>query len=267
MSDAHPQHEQHRRPLYIGVSTKMYLGYQASLDWMTRIAGTVVDRRDDLAALDVVPFVIPSFPVLESARHILAPAGVRIGAQAVSWGEGALTGEVSAGILAEMGVELAEIGHAERRRHFGETEEVIRAKTGVSVAAGLRPLLCVGEETRGGPGAAVETVVGQVVNAVGGDAPALAASIVAYEPVWAIGAPEPADPAHVNAVIAGVRQRLLDHVTGSAAASIIYGGSAGPGLLAHLPEADGLFLGRFAHDPSNFGVVLDEALERRRGTR
>lgn len=246
-----------QRARWIGTSTKMYFGYQRHLDWMTAVAG-IVDERPGLADAGITPFVIPSFPVLESALRILGPVGVAVGAQAVSQDEGAATGEVSAGILAEMGVRLVEIGHAERRARYGESDEVVAAKTRASIEAGLTPLLCVGEPDGDDPAGAVRIVVEQCLAAVG-DASLLDRIVVAYEPVWAIGAPAPAGADYVNEVVAGIRSSLSELIDGPAP-SIVYGGSAGPGLLAAVPEVDGLFLGRFAHDPANFGRVLDEAL-------
>lgn len=245
----------------VGVSTKMYLGYQASLRWLAEVR-SVVDARPGLrgnglgAGGAVRVFVVPSFPVLEPARRILEGSPVLLGAQNCSWADGPMTGEVSARMLAELGVSLVELGHAERRRLFGESDQVVARKVHAAVDAGLAPLLCIGETELLGHEAAAEFCVRQVRSAVGGDDSLLPKVALAYEPVWAIGAALPAPATHVNAV-AG----LLREATG-AACPIIYGGSAGPGLLPALPGVDGLFLGRFAHDAANLGRVLDEALER-----
>lgn len=244
--------------LYVGVSTKMYLGYQASLRWLSEVR-SVVDRRPGLAmnsATDspVRVFVIPSFPVLEPAARILAGSPVLLGAQNCAWGDGPLTGEVSPGMLAELGVSLVEIGHAERRRLFGEDDGVVARKVRAAVDHSLTPLLCIGEPERLDAGAAADFCLRQVRAATGGDAALLKSLVLAYEPVWAIGAEEPAPAQHVNDVLTLIRAAL------DAACPIIYGGSAGPGLLPQLTAADGLFLGRFAHDAANLGRVLDEAL-------
>lgn len=243
---------------YVGVSTKMYLGYQASLDWLTAVHGIVAARAPLPRGLTV--FVAPSFPILESARRILAGSGVVLGAQNCGTAGGALTGEVSPALLAEMGVELVEIGHAERRRLFGETDAVVAEKTAAAAMAGLTPLLCVGETVRGSPAAAARFCWEQVTSALGASVP-LERVVVAYEPVWAIGAAIPADPDYVNDVVARLRE-LLDQPMRAGRSRIIYGGSAGPGLLPRLESVDGLFLGRFAHDPAGFGRVLDEAIVR-----
>lgn len=246
------------RRQYVGVSTKMYLGYQASLDWLAGVRNQVLARPALAGKVEV--FVAPSFPVLESARRILDGSGVLLSAQNSSAEGGALTGEVSPTILAELGVELVEVGHADRRRLFGEDDAVVALKTAAVATAGMTPLLCIGESGQGTSAGAVEFCFQQVRSALGGTLTP-AAVILAYEPVWAIGAGKPAPPEYVNDVIGGLRGRLAEHFGGSSPA-IVYGGSAGPGLLPLLESVDGLFLGRFAHDPANLGMVLDEALGR-----
>ncbi|MDQ0690815.1 triose-phosphate isomerase family protein [Arthrobacter sp. W4I7] len=254
--------------VYVGVSTKMYLGYRDSLDWLERLRHEV-DTRPALAAGRVVPFVIPSFPVLPAAAQLLSGSPVLLGAQNCGWADGAWTGEVSPSLLAELGVSLVEIGHAERRRHFGEDSTVIARKVLAADAAGMTPLLCVGEETCGdmteaGAAAAAGFVHQQIKDAVGGDWKAASRLIIAYEPVWAIGAAEPASADYVSAVVRSLRV-LLGANEAEAGVTlqslpVIYGGSAKPGLLPTLAGVSGLFLGRFAHDAANFGKVLDEAL-------
>lgn len=268
---AHPvAGQQGTETVYVGVSTKMYLRYGGSLEWLARIRDEV-DARPALVAGRVVPFVIPSFPVLPAAGRILEGSPVRLGAQNCSWADGPWTGEVSPSLLRELGVALVEIGHAERRRHFGEDNVMIARKVRAADNAGLTPLLCVGEETREGTteaaaAAAAAIVHGQINDAVGGDWALVSRLMVAYEPVWAIGAAEPAGPGYISAVLRSLRALLDAHATeqGGTLASmpIIYGGSAKPGLLPRLHEASELFLGRFAHDATNFGKVLDEALSR-----
>lgn len=244
-------------PVYIGVSTKMYMGYQASLRWLGQVREEL-DARPALAAGRVVPFVIPSFPVLPAASEILAGTAAVLGAQNCSPADGPWTGEVSAGMLAELNVGIVEIGHAERRRHFGEDDGVVAAKVRQARAAGITPLLCVGEERHGSAEEAASFVVSQLEAAFSGSWAYAGSAMVAYEPVWAIGAAEPADAGYVSAVVRDIRRRLEPH--GLADVPIIYGGSAKPGLLPRLHGLSGLFLGRFAHDAANFGRVLDEAL-------
>ena len=253
--------------LYVGVSTKMYMGYQDCLDWLARIQHEV-DSRPALVAGRVVPFVIPSFPVLPAAGSVLAGSPLLLGAQNCGWADGPWTGEVSPSLLAELGVGLVEIGHAERRRHFGEDSTMIARKVRAIDDAGITPLLCVGEETRNesgtGAGSAAAFVHQQIDEAVGGDWALASRLVIAYEPVWAIGAAEPAGAGYVAAVVRSLRTLLAAHSHDAGCAlgelPVIYGGSAKPGLLPALDGVSGLFLGRFAHDAANFGKVLDEAL-------
>lgn len=250
--------DQSLRPRYVGASTKMYLGYGASLRWMERVR-EIVDERPEIGDRGLVqPFVVPSFPLLESAHRIFDGSSVWVGAQNCSWSGGALTGEVSADLLAEMGVQMVEIGHAERRALFGEDDTTVRKKVAAAVAVGLMPLLCIGELVRADPTVVARRCTGQTLVAMDGLGDQISL-ILAYEPVWAIGAAQPAEPSYVTEVIGQLRQFLEEELSGERP-RIIYGGSAGPGLLLQLCGVDGLFLGRFAHDPENLASVLDEAL-------
>jgi triosephosphate isomerase len=256
--------------ILVGVSTKMYLGYGDSLRWLNELRQQV-DARPALAAGRVVPFVIPSSPMLPAAGEIIAGSPLVLGAQNCGWADGPWTGELSPSLLAELGVGLVEIGHAERRRHFGEDDAMIALKVRAADDAGVTPLLCVGEESRGSestPSTAADStagaedaarfVYGQIGAAVGGDWGLAARLVIAYEPVWAIGAAEPASAAYVSDVVRILREQLRAH--GLQGLPVIYGGSAKPGLLPTLDGVSGLFLGRFAHNAANFGKVLDEAL-------
>lgn len=236
----------------IGVSLKMYFGHARTLAWCRDVARVAAERRG------VVPdrvelFVLPTFPALAPAITAIGGAPVAVGAQDLHWADdGAYTGEVSAVELAEVGVRYVEVGHAERRRLFGETDEVIKLKTAAALRHGLVPVLCIGESDRVDGDTAIGIVHDQLEAALA-DAPP-GRVIVAYEPVWAIGAPEPAPDEHIRAVCAALRG------TGRDATSVIYGGAAGPGLLGRLEgTVDGLFLGRFAHDPAALATVIDEA--------
>lgn len=246
--DTRPPH------VHIGASTKLYLDYRQSISWLCAIRREV-DMRPQLVDSHVVPFVVPSFPLLDQAVRMFRDTPVRVGAQNVAAASGAQTGEVSARMLAQLGVDLVEIGHAERRLRFHEDDDVVREKVVQARDAGLRVLLCVGEASRANTESAAKVVVRQINSGIAG--PISAGDVViAYEPVWAIGAVEPAPPNYVNDVVNQVREELGRDVT------VVYGGSARPGLLAQLPTVDGVFLGRYAHDPVQFGRSLDEAAQR-----
>ena len=236
----------------IGVSLKMYMDLAQTRDWMSALARMA---RDGLPG-DVDLFVVPGFLSIRDAVDTLSGSAVAVGAQDVFWEDrGAYTGEVSAPMLVQAGCRYVEIGHAERRRLFGESDADVGRKSEASVRAGLVPVLCIGEETRGAPEAAIEQCGRQITAALGG-VDAACEAVIAYEPVWAIGAPRPASAAHIRNVADGLRDVLRERRN----TRLIYGGSAGPGLLGSLGETvDGLFLGRFAHDIDALKAVLAEA--------
>ena len=164
------------------------------------------------------------------------------GAQDVHYASGAYTGEVSAEQRAELGGTYAEVGHAERRARFGETDAITARKARAAAAAGLTPVVCVDG------GAQMEPVLEAV--------PEDADLIFAFEPVASIGAPEPAPASFITETAQQLRARYEDR---PGRTRLIYGGSAGPGLFPQIAEAvDGLFLGRFAHDIDNLRTVLAE---------
>jgi triosephosphate isomerase len=238
----------------IGISLKMYFGRRRTAEWcraIADIARTHPAVTDDYARL----VVLPSNPYLLEANILFAATRVRIGAQDLFWEDGgAFTGEVGGAQLRELGCDYVEIGHAERRRIFGEDDAIIAAKSAAAFRNGLTPLLCVGEEHRVSVEAATATCVAQVRSAL---STAVGPVVVAYEPVWAIGAAEPAPTEHIAAVCKGLRAHLS-----STRSQVIYGGSAKPGLLTQLgSDVDGLFLGRFAHDPAAVAAILDEVVE------
>ncbi|WP_144715808.1 triose-phosphate isomerase family protein [Curtobacterium pusillum] len=254
-------------PLVIGVSLKMYFSHARTLEWAAAVAATAREHPAVQSGA-VELFVIPTFPSLVPVHRILAEADapVLLGAQDLAWAdEGAFTGEVSGHELAEIGVDLVEIAHAERRSLFHETDDEIAGKVHAAFRNHLRPLICVGETTRASDGdtsTAVAEVTAQLDRylATATAAGAIGPVIVAYEPVWAIGAPAPAPDEHIVAVLAGLEAHLRERpdLGGSTA---IYGGSAGPGLLTRgQGRIGGLFLGRFAHDPAAITAILDEAL-------
>ena len=243
----------------VGVSLKMYFGHQQAATWFDEVA-TRIRAHDAVRSGAVELFVTPTFLQVLPAIAAFAGTPVRIGGQNVAAADsGAFTGEVSAAELAEVGASIAEIGHAERRRLFAETDEFVAAKSAAALHAGLTPLLCIGETAHQNPADAATVAVAQLQAALT-DAHA-GAVIVAYEPVWAIGAPEPAPHDHIRVVTAALRA-ALDADPDRAGSVVIYGGAAGPGLLTALgDDVDGVFLGRFAHDPDALVAVLDEAAE------
>lgn len=239
--------------MLIGASLKMYFSHARTVEWATAVSEIITEHP---AGDRISAFVIPQFPSIPACVALGGPLAV--GAQNLaSAEEGAYTGEVSASVLAEVGCTLVEVGHAERRRLFGETDEIVAEKVHVALRNELVPLICVGEEERMPPAEAAAVVLAQIDSALSQAALAgvTGAFVIAYEPLWAIGAPEPAGPDHIRAVCQALRAGLSAHDD----VRIIYGGSAGPGLLTTIGDSvDGIFLGRFAHDPSAMRDILDE---------
>lgn len=237
-------------PSVVGVNLKTYLGLDDTRAWLRGL-------RSVLAAVDTRPevFVLPSTAALDSAARILAGSGAEWGAQDIAADDdGRQTGEVTGAVLRELGARFVAVGHAERRLRFHETEDVIEAKLHAAARHGLVPVLCVGETAHGSPEEAAAECERQL--AVTADLP-VDRLVVAYEPVWAIGAQAPAAPAHVRHVCGAIRQYMSNGPVGTV--QVIYGGTAGPGTYPPLADAvDGLFLGRTVHDPKALRLVLDE---------
>lgn len=251
----------------VGVSTKMYFSAARTRQYVSDVLEQL--SPDLLADVDV--FLVPDHLTLASVVDQVARSrtpGVLVGAQDAFWEDaGAYTGAASPAVLAELGARLVELGHAERRRICGETDADAARKAAAAARNGLVPLVCVGERAGGpsGGGGPLSMAVGEcaaqvaaVMAAVPDDDEGGAEVVLAYEPVWAIGAAEPASAEHVVAVVAALRE-LPCVKARRGATRIIYGGSAGPGLFEKLKgSVDGLFLGRFAHDPAAFVKTIQE---------
>lgn len=242
----------------VGMSTKMYFSAAQTRQYVTDLESQLKTSPDLFDKVDI--FVIPDHLTMASVVTQLESSStpIKVGAQDAFWEDsGAFTGEVSPSVLAELGCQIVELGHAERRRIFGESDADTAKKAAAAVRNGLVPLVCIGERSRGAVSMAVGDCAAQVA-AVVGAVPDDAEVVLAYEPVWAIGASEPASADHVAGVVEAIRG--LPFVQGRKGLTrIIYGGSAGPGLFEKVKEAvDGLFLGRFAHDPAAFVKTIRE---------
>ena len=236
------------RPL-VGAGLKMFLGYAETIGYLRELAASAAEFDG------VSVFVLPSFPVLAAAQELLAGSPVRYGAQDAHWEEsGAYTGCVSPAVLRELGCTFVEVGHAERRHLFGESDDMIARKALAAVRCGLEPIVCVGEEHETDGAAA--TIVGDQAAAVLAPLPSAADVVIAYEPVWAIGAETAADPERVAGVVAEVRRRAAGR---DGDLRILYGGSVGPGEIAGLLAAgvDGVFVGRAATAISGLREVIE----------
>lgn len=246
------------RNVIVGISHKAYFGYQQTQQWCEAVATTL--RQPALANANIELFTFPAMPTIPSVLRAFAETQMATGAQNVCEAPaGAWTGETSASLLQEMGCRYVEIGHAERRRHFGETVAVINHKIDMAFAHGLTPVICIGEEQRMSTCEAAAFALEQAHALLAHRTQPLPSLIFAWEPQWAIGAAEPASDDFIRHVCRTLREAL--HQRYGQQCRVIYGGSAGPGLLTRLwPDVDGIFLGRFAHQPQAVAMILDEAL-------
>jgi len=210
----------------------------------------------------IQPFVLPPHTALARLRDRLpADSPILLGAQNAHWAaEGSWTGEISMRMAKDAGATLIEIGHSDRRQHFGETDRTVALKVAAAVAHGLTPLICVGEPLAvRSVGGAEDFVRVQLQNALSEMAPAaIGQVIIAYEPIWAIG--EHGNPASVDQV-AGVMALINEVVAaaGSSAWAVLYGGSVETENAARLlsdPNTHGLFVGRAAWEASGFIELL-----------
>lgn len=243
----------------IGISHKTYFGYQQTQRWCQQVAEQLCQLPEKLTSrLEL--FTFPAMPALAVTLQSFAGTTMATGAQNVCAAQaGAWTGETSAAMLQEMGCRYVEIGHAERRRYFGETVEVINQKIDMAFTHNLIPVICIGEDQQMNASDATTVAISQVQELLDHrSAQSLSPAIFAWEPQWAIGAPQPASDEYIREVCATLRAYLYHHH--GELFRVIYGGSAGPGLLSRLyPDVDGIFLGRFAHQSEAMASILAEA--------
>ncbi|EJM8643380.1 triosephosphate isomerase [Salmonella enterica] len=243
----------------VGISHKTYFGYQQTLEWCQNVADNL--RCNQKTYENIELFTFPAMLAIADGMAIFRDSGMAVGAQNVcAEPAGAWTGETSASMLKEIGCRYVEIGHAERRRHFGETTEKINRKLNMAFDCGLIPVICIGEESEMVMEEAAAFAKDQVNELLAHRKEPLPPLIFAWEPQWAIGAPEPASDEYIRYVCSSVRSWLQKRF--GKQCRVIYGGSAGPGLLGRLwPDVDGIFLGRFAHQPSALEAIIEEARE------
>ncbi|KAK6223260.1 hypothetical protein LQW54_000377 [Pestalotiopsis sp. IQ-011] len=234
----------------------MYFSAARTRQFVDEVLQLVSKSPQLLDEVDV--FIIPDHITLTSVIAQLDRTKILTGAQDAFYEDsGAFTGEVSPQVLAEVGCRIVELGHAERRKIFKETDEDAARKAAAAARNGMIPLVCIGERTQAETALAVDECRAQVESVMAA-VPEDAEVILAYEPVWAIGASSPAAAEYVVNVVRDIR--ALDCVQRrSGTTRILYGGSAGPGLFEKLKGGvDGLFLGRFAHDPAQFYKTIQE---------
>lgn len=214
------------------------------------------------AECDVV--ICVPYTVIETAAKLTAGTNIKVGAENIAWADkGAFTGEVSAAMLKEVGAEYVVIGHSERRQYFGETDESVNKRTVQALKEGFKPIVCVGETLAEREGGETEAVCKrQTVGAFAGISAADAEkTVVAYEPVWAIGTGKTATSAQAQETISYIRS-VLKSLYGEKTAEKIriqYGGSMNPANAKELmaqPDIDGGLIGGASLKAPDFSAVV-----------
>ena len=206
---------------------------------------------------------VPS-PYLAQVRGLVSGTGIDVGAQDVSVHEsGAYTGEVSAGMLRDFGVRYCLVGHSERRQYHGETDAVLADKAQRALAAGVTPIVCVGETlAERETGRTEEVVKRQLAAVVHTNGHCISEIVVAYEPVWAIGTGKTASPEEAQQVHAVLRAQLRAATPKADRVLILYGGSMNAANAAQLlsqPDIDGGLVGGASLKPADFLSIIAAA--------
>jgi len=249
-----------RRRAVIAGNWKMCKTLAATKAFFKTFLPLVRETRDR----DII--VAPPFTAISTAVEAVEGSAVAIGGQDVQWGkEGALTGAICAGMLAEAGCRYVIIGHSERRQFFHETDDNVAKKTLSALQEGLTPIVCVGEtEEERDSGVAEEVLRRQFCNGPGAlTAEEFSRILLAYEPVWAIGTgrmatPELAANAHRSLRACVAEQYSAGHAS---AVRILYGGSVKPdniqGVMARADEIDGALVGGASLDANSFASIVN----------
>jgi len=251
-----------RIPLMAG-NWKMNLNHLEAVHLVQKLALTLADKKHDFGKVEVV--VVPPYTDLRSVQTLVDGdrLQIRYGAQDVSvHDDGAYTGEISASMLARLGCSYVVVGHSERREYHGEDDALVNAKAHKALAAGMTPIVCVGEglDIRK-EGRHVEHTLGQVDGSLAGfKAEQVADLVVAYEPVWAIGTGEVATPDDAQEVCAAIRARIGEvHGDDTAAGvRVLYGGSVKAANIAGImqqTDVDGALVGGASLQADEFGGI------------
>src|SRR5438309_10774177 len=243
---------------FIAGNWKMFKTVHEAVVFVTELGRAVKEYTD--VEFDVAPPFTAVHAVAESARN----SNIGVSAQDLYWErEGAFTGEVSAAMIKEAGAEYVIVGHSERRRLFGESDAIVNRKTGAAIAAGLTPIVCIGEtleeRERSETLAILDRQIKEGLDGTG--AAQLAGLVVAYEPVWAIGTGRTATAAQAGEAHAHIRKRLRQWFGADAAdrCHLLYGGSVKPDNIAELvaeDDVDGALVGGASLDVKSFAEIV-----------
>jgi triosephosphate isomerase len=247
-----------RTPI-LAANWKMYKTIEETERFLAEFLPNVPDSGPEVV-------ICPPFPSLKSAVEHCAQSRARVAAQNMhEEPEGAFTGEVSAPMLLELGVDGVILGHSERRQHFGETDEALARKVPAALEGGLDPILCVGENESQRDSDETEGILTRQIEADLAGVPdeRLGEVVIAYEPIWAIGTGRTATPEQAQEAIALIRG-LVESRSAEAAGAIriLYGGSVKPENAEELisqADVDGALVGGASLDPGDFAAIVAAA--------
>jgi triosephosphate isomerase len=238
------------RSIVIAGNWKMYKTRAQTREYLAAFLPMIQNRSTDRNVVLCSPYTS-----LETLAEGLEGQHIGIGAQNLHWEkEGAFTGEISAPMLQELKVTHVVIGHSERREYFGETNQTVLKRTQAALAAGLIPIVCVGESKAQRDNNETETFILQQLDE-GLDGVNLEQVIIAYEPIWAIGTGETCESEEANRVIGLIRQRIKGEQV-----PILYGGSVKPTNIDELmaqPEIDGALVGGASLEAESFSRIVN----------
>ena len=249
------EREQSMRTPYIAANWKMHKTVAEAAEFVDALLPQIAATQSDVV-------ICPPFTALSAVVERRYGTAVKVAAQNMHEEEaGAFTGEVSAPMLVELDVEAVVLGHSERRQLFGETDEALARKVPAALAAGLEPILCVGESEEARDAGQTEAVLAHQLQAdlAGVEGGALASVVIAYEPIWAIGTGRTATPEQAQEACAYIRDLLREQGGAGDAVRIIYGGSVKPENAAELmsrPDIDGALVGGASLDPGEFAAIV-----------
>jgi triosephosphate isomerase (TIM) len=246
------------RTPYVAANWKMNKTIAEAAEFVDALLPRIAATRCDVV-------ICPSYLALSAVVERRYGTAVRVAAQNMHGEEaGAFTGEVSAPMLAEIDVEAVVLGHSERRQLFGETDEALARKVPAAIAAGLEPILCVGETEEARDAGETETVLERQLQAdlAALEPDALSGVAIAYEPIWAIGTGRTATPGQAQEACAFIRDVLRARGAAADRIRILYGGSVKPDNAAELlalPDVDGALVGGASLDPEEFAAIVEAA--------
>ncbi|MCZ6678426.1 MAG: triose-phosphate isomerase [Candidatus Poribacteria bacterium] len=236
---------------------------------------TISEAVESVAALrtlvadvnEVEIVVAPTFTALFAVAQVLENGNIRLSAQDVFWEDrGAFTGEVSPAMLKDAGCDYVIIGHSERRQYFSETNESVNRKAKAAHAHGLKPIICVGEQLEDREAGRTEAVIrDHVINGIAElSADQILSTVIAYEPVWAIGTGKTATADEAQEVHTFIRSLLAETYSDEVASQvrIQYGGSVKPDNAAELmaqPDVDGALVGGASLEAESFAQIVKAA--------